>query len=106
MNETKLIGTILKWSRIMKKWKPRKGTIKLCILSAVLLTVIIWTIWGNTALMVNTVTVTAGRIPAAFSGFRIVQVSDLHNAEFGESNVRLLELLSESGPDIIVPLMV
>ncbi len=86
----------------MKKWKPRKGTIKLCILSAVLLTVIIWTIWGNTALMVNTVTVTAGRIPVAFSGFRIAQVSDLHNAEFGENNVRLLELLSESRPDIIV----
>ena len=86
----------------MKKWKPRKGRIKLCILSAVLLTVIIWTIWGNTALMVNTVTVTAGCIPAAFSGFRIAQVSDLHNAEFGENNARLLELLSESGPDIIV----
>ena len=91
-----------KWSRMMKKWKPWKGTIKLCILSTALLTVIIWTIWGNTALMVNTVTVTAGRIPAAFSGFRIVQVSDLHNAEFGENNVRLLELLSESRPDIIV----
>lgn len=86
----------------MKKWKPWKGTIKLCILSTALLTVIIWTIWGNTALMVNTVTVTAGRIPVAFSGFRIAQVSDLHNAEFGENNARLLELLSESGPDIIV----
>ena len=86
----------------MKKWKPWKGTIKLCILSTALFTVIIWTIWGNTALMVNTVTVTAGRIPAAFSGFRIAQVSDLHNAEFGENNVRLLELLSESRPDIIV----
>ncbi len=86
----------------MKKRKPWKGTIKLCILSTALLTVIIWTIWGNMALMVNTVTVTAGRIPAAFSGFRIAQVSDLHNAEFGENNARLLELLSESGPDIIV----
>ena len=86
----------------MKKWKPWKGTIKLCILSTARLTVIIWIIWGNTALMVNTVMVTAGRIPAAFSGFRIAQVSDLHNAEFGENNVRLLELLSESRPDIIV----
>ena len=86
----------------MKKWKHWKGTIKRYIFSVALLTVIIWTIWGNTALMVNTVTVTAGRIPAAFSGFRIAQVSDLHNAEFGENNVRLLELLSESGPDIIV----
>ncbi len=86
----------------MKKWKHWKGTIKRYIFSVALLTVIIWTIWGNTALMVNTVTVTAGRIPAAFSGFRIAQVSDLHNAEFGENNARLIGLLSESRPDIIV----
>ena len=34
--------------------------------------------------------------------FRIAQVSDLHNAEFGENNAELLKLLSESKPDIIV----
>ena len=87
----------------MKKWKPWKGTIKLCILSTVLLTVIIWIIWGNTALMVNTVTVTAGRIPAAFSGFRIAQVSDLHNAEFGKGNNTLLRMLAESKPNWMRP---
>ena len=52
--------------------------------------------------MVNAVTVSGGRISAAFSGFRIAQVSDLHNAEFGENNAELLKLLSESKPDIIV----
>ena len=39
---------------------------------------------------------------AAFSGFRIEQVSDLHNAEFGEGNATLLKMLSECEPDIIV----
>ena len=53
-------------------------------------------------MMVNAVTISGSRIPAAFSGFRIAQVSDLHNAEFGENNEELLKLLSESGPDIIV----
>ena len=62
----------------------------------------VWTIGGNTALMVNTVIISSNRIPAAFSGFRIAQVSDLHNAEFGENNAELLKLLSESKPDIIV----
>ena len=47
-------------------------------LIAVLLVLIIWTIWGNTALMVSTVTVSSNRIPAAFNGFLIAQVSDLH----------------------------
>ena len=52
--------------------------------------------------MANTVAISSGRIPAVFSGFRIAQVSDLHNAEFGDGNAELLKLLSESKPDIIV----
>ena len=42
------------------------------------------------------------RIPEAFSGFRIAQVSDLHNAEFGEGSEKLIELLSQTDPDMIV----
>ena len=61
-----------------------------------------WTVWGNKALMANTVAISSSRIPATFSGFQIAQVSDLHNAEFGENNAELLKLLSESRPDIIV----
>lgn len=58
-------------------------------------------IWGNTALTVSNIKISSSRIPIAFSGFRIAQVSDLHNAEFGKGNRKLLELLSESKPDII-----
>ena len=76
--------------------------IVLCSLMVMLIILVIWIIWGNTALMVNTTTISSSRIPASFSGFRIAQVSDLHNAEFGESNERLLELLSENEPNIIV----
>ena len=52
--------------------------------------------------MVGTAAISSSRIPPAFSGFRIAQVSDLHNAEFGKDNSTLLRMLSESGPDIIV----
>lgn len=62
----------------------------------------IWTLWGNTALEVNEYEITSDRIPEAFSGFRIAQVSDLHNAEFGENNSILIELLARTDPDIIV----
>ena len=62
----------------------------------------IWTLWGNTALEVNEYEIVSDRIPEAFSGFRIAQVSDLHNAEFGEGNEKLIELLSQTDPDMIV----
>ena len=84
----------------MKKKLSQKALASLCVLIVLLLTLAIWTIWGNTALMANTITVSDSQIPSEFTGFRIAQVSDLHNAEFGEENAHLLNLLSES-PDII-----
>ena len=80
----------------------KKVRIILCVIGTIFFALFIWTVWGNTALMTNAVAISSSRIPAAFSGFRIAQVSDLHNAEFGENNAELLKLLSESRPDIIV----
>ena len=83
----------------MKTGRRKRNTILSIMLFAILA---VWTVWGNTALMSNAVAISGSRIPAAFSGFRIAQVSDLHNAEFGKNNAELLKLLSGSRPDIIV----
>ena len=61
-----------------------------------------WTLWANTAIEVNEWVIDSGKLPESFDGFRIAQVSDLHNAEFGVENEKLLALLAECGPDIIV----
>ena len=74
----------------------------LFVVSFVLVILIVWTLWGNTALEVNEYEVVSDRIPQGFEGFRIAQVSDLHNAEFGEGNEKLIQLLSQTDPDIIV----
>ena len=68
----------------------------------VLVVLIVWTLWGNTALEVNEYEVVSDRIPQDFEGFRIAQVSDLHNKDFGEGYGQLLTLLSQINPDIIV----
>lgn len=73
----------------------------LCVIGTIFFILLIWTVWGNKALMVSTISISSSHIPAAFSGFRIAQVSDLHNSEFGKNNTELLKLLSESRPDII-----
>ncbi len=63
---------------------------------------IVWIWWGNTALEVNQYEVSSNRIPKAFNGFRIAQVSDLHNAQFGKSNGELIEQLCQTNADLIV----
>jgi len=68
----------------------------------VLICLTIWTLWGNTALKINEYEILSDRIPQGFDGFRIAQVSDLHNAEFGEENWKLIKMLSQTDPDIIV----
>lgn len=61
-----------------------------------------WILWGNRALTTTHITVADSRVPAGFDRFRIAHLSDLHNAEFGKNNRRLLKLLEDISPDIIV----
>lgn len=58
--------------------------------------------WNNTALQVTNYTISSKRIPKSFDGFKIVQISDLHNAKFGKDNSSLLNKIREQSPDIIV----
>ena len=81
--------------------KPNKKTV-LIVSVLVILCLGIWTLWGNTALEVNEYEIMSDKIPEAFTGFRIAQVSDLHNKDFGEGYGQLLTLLSQINPDIIV----
>ena len=71
---------------------------KRCIVLICLLALVLWVLWGNTALEVNEWRIQSDRIPEAFDGFRIAQVSDLHNTK----NEKLLPLLEKAEPDVIV----
>ena len=79
----------------------KKKFILLAVVAAVLIALVIWIAWGNTALDLNTYTVTSARLPEIFDGYRIAHVSDLHNAEMGEGNEKLLVMLREADPDMI-----
>ena len=80
----------------------KRKTIILLVFLVALIVMVIWTAWGNTALMINEITITSDKIPQSFLGYRIAQISDLHNTEFGDDNVKLIEKLKECKPDIIV----
>lgn len=79
----------------MKKW------IWAVILPVAMVLLIWWIVWANTALEVTEYSVSSPEIPQGFDGFRIVQISDLHNTTFGEENTDLLNMLRQTQPDII-----
>ena len=79
----------------------KKSIIVLCVVAAIFATLIAWTVWGNTALELNTYTISSDRLPEAFDGYRIAHISDLHNTEIGKNNEKLLDMLRDADPDII-----
>jgi predicted MPP superfamily phosphohydrolase len=81
----------VKWSKILPP-----------ILCIGLIVIAVWMFWANTALEINEYTIRSERIPEGFSGFRIAQISDLHNDLFGKDNETLLSMLRSCEPDIIV----
>ncbi len=42
------------------------------------------------------------KIPNAFKGYKILQISDLHNKTFGKENKRLFKIICSENPSIIV----
>ena len=79
----------------------KKRLIILATLSVVLIGLVIWVAWGNTALELNTYTITSSRLPENFDGYRIAHVSDLHNVQMGKDNGKVLSMLRQADPDII-----
>ena len=70
-------------------------------LAILLILLLIWTIWGNTALELNKHVIKSSKLPREFVGFKIAQISDLHNAEMGDDSEKLLAMIKEADPNII-----
>ncbi|MGL5255454.1 MAG: metallophosphoesterase, partial [Proteocatella sp.] len=64
--------------------------------------VTIFLYWQNNDIVVTEFEYKNGKIPAEFDGFSIVQVSDLHNKQFGKNQQKLITEIERSNPDIIV----
>ena len=73
------------------------------IAAAAVLSLLGWAlVWGNTALVTADVLVCSNGIPEAFDAYKIVQISDLHDAQIGENNEKLIAMTAETEPDCIV----
>jgi len=78
---------------------------KLLVLAAAVLlgvAAIIFLIQQTNTLDTTYFTWQSSRVPPEFEGFRIVQLSDLHNKRFGREQARLVRAIREAAPDLIV----
>lgn len=81
-----------------KKGKRRKTVILLVIL--LLLAILCYD--QNNRLTVSRYEYESLKVPEAFDGYTIVQISDLHSKGFGTKQKKLLEQIRELTPDLIV----
>ena len=72
----------------------------LILLIIVLLTVVLL-YDSNTRLVTTEYTLHYRNLPAGFDGYRIAVISDLHAAQFGSDNERLIAMVAAAQPDII-----
>ena len=77
----------------------KRNWVLFAVLVALLAAGLFWIVWTNTHFVTTYFTIENPKIPEAFAGFRIAQVSDLHNHKWG---TKLTDQLAKEDPDIIV----
>ncbi|HDR3649513.1 TPA: metallophosphoesterase [Bacillus anthracis] len=56
----------------------------------------------NNLISITRVDITSSKIPSTFKGFKILQISDLHNKKFGNNQETLIQKVKGENPDVIV----
>lgn len=80
----------------------KKNKKKFFILLAGLVILSVFCYIQNNLIVISNYNLQSDKVEKSGSGVRIVQVSDLHNKQFGKDNKRLISKIAELNPDIIV----
>ncbi len=86
----------------MKKLSSRKKTLSVCFSLIFLLLFSLYAYYQNNYLTVTNYGISDEKIPEAFDGFVIAQVSDFHNTQSEKLQEDVINALREIKPDIIV----
>ncbi|HDR4880785.1 TPA: metallophosphoesterase, partial [Bacillus cereus] len=55
----------------------------------------------NNLISITEIKITSSKIPSSFKGYKILQISDLHNKKFGDNQDVLIQKIKSIDPDII-----
>lgn len=80
----------------------RKKYIKSAIVLLIVIALLLFCNFQNKHLETTYYTYEADQLGVDLDGYRIVQISDLHNAKFGKNNQKLVDRIRECDPDMIV----
>lgn len=89
----------MNYNKENKSKKKRKIWVVLCVILCI---ITVFCIWQNNSLTVSSYVYSTDEIGSDLSGYRIVQISDLHNKRFGKNQRRLLSEIEKCNPDMIV----
>lgn len=77
----------------------RQNVIRIILIGFLIVITAGYLVWQNNAIGITHFEYYDSSVPEAFDGYKIVQVSDLHNKDFGN---QLIDKVSAEDPDIIV----
>ncbi|MES5894093.1 metallophosphoesterase [Bacillus cereus group sp. RP43] len=79
-----------------------KKTKRIILIIGILVGISIFLYLQNNLISITEVKITSSKIPSSFKGYKILQISDLHNKKFGDNQDVLIKKVKNSNPDIIV----
>lgn len=85
----------------MAKHSRKHPLRRLAVLAVLILVLVLFFRWENTSLQIARFDPVFTDLPAGFDGCRIVVLSDLHGAEFGENNEELFQTVADQSPEYI-----
>ncbi len=80
----------------------KKKRYKLLLILVIIAILAALTCYDNNRLTVKKIVINSPKIDEDFNGYRILQLSDLHNKSFGKNQQALLEAVKSEKPSIIV----
>ncbi len=78
------------------------SSVRILTIILILVGVILFFIFSNNSIVITEHSYRNNKIPSSFDGFKILQVSDLHNKKFGENQQKIIEKIEDISPDMIL----
>ncbi|MCU5744590.1 metallophosphoesterase [Bacillus cereus] len=79
----------------------KKKINRIVMITCILVGFTIFLYLQNNLISITEIKITSSKIPSSFKGYKILQISDLHNKKFGDNQDVLIQKMKSIDPDII-----